>query len=393
MLNRSDPTLPPASTGRTHLHSVPRASAARASRFLALDAFRGITIAAMILVNNPGSWEDTYAPLRHAEWNGWTPADLIFPFFLFIVGVAIAFSLVRSIEAGESRLSLARKAARRTLTIFLLGVILNGFPLFDWSVLRVPGVLQRVALCYGLAVATVLLTGVRGQVLTAMLLVLGHWLILLVGPGHGADPFAPASNVAAYIDAHLLRGHLLHADWDPEGVLGTFPALATTLVGVVAGAWLRSSRGAWERVVGLFVAGNAALVVGAGMEAWCPINKNLWTSAYVVFTAGMALNFLGMCVWLIDCKGYRRWAKPFLIYGTNPIVAYELSSLMAKLLWLGKVSGADGVRIEWQRYLFAHVFLPLAAPLNASLLYALTYVLLWLGITAVLYRYRVVVKI
>ncbi len=394
MLNRSGPMHPRPPVPAVPLYSVPRRlnAADAPQRLQALDAFRGITIAAMILVNNPGDWQNTYAALQHAEWNGWTPADLIFPFFLFIVGVAITFSVVRSLEQGDPRRVLAGKILRRTVTIFALGIILNGFPLFDWSTLRVPGILQRVALCYGMAAGITLVAGVRGQLLTFALLVCGYWAVMVGVPGRGGEPFGPETNIAALIDVRLLSGHLLHSTWDPEGLLGTLPALATTLAGVVAGAWLRSGRGAWERVVGLFVAGNLGLAVGAVMNVWCPINKSLWSSSYVVFTAGMALNFLAVCYWLIDCKGYRRWAKPFVIYGTNPIVAYELSSLMTKVMLLGKVTTSAGARVDWQQYLLTHVFLPFAAPRMASLLYALTYVVLWLGISAVLYRHRIVIK-
>jgi predicted acyltransferase len=369
--------------------------ALRAERLLSLDAFRGLTIAMMILVNNPGTWSHVYAPLQHAAWNGWTPTDLVFPFFLFIIGVAISFSLVPRRERGDGWLQLLAKIARRTLLIFALGIILNGFPFFDWSVLRIFGVLQRIAVCYFCAAILALVLSVRGQSLTTVVLLLGYWaaMKLVPVPGHMVGRLGPGTNLAAYIDDLLLHDHLLHHHWDPEGILSTLPAIATTLCGVLTGHWLRSSRSPQARVAGLLVAGNAGLLLGVVMDLWFPINKNLWTSSYVVFTAGMALNVLGVCYWLIDIQGYQRWAKPLVIYGTNPIVAYVLSSLMAKVMLLWRITLAGGTRMHLRRYVFDTFFLPLASPINASLLYAVAYVLFWWGITAVLYRKRIFVKI
>ncbi len=384
--------------GQTRLFSVPRADQGPAvlavERLLSLDAFRGITIAAMILVNNPGTWRYTYAPLRHARWNGWTPADLIFPFFLFIVGVAITFSLGPSLGRAEPRRPLVAKLLRRTLTLFALGIIVNGFPLFQWDELRIPGVLQRIALCYCFAALIVLTTGIRGQVLTALMLLIGYSAALRLVPVPGYPPGPPTMdvNLAAYVDDALLHNHLLHEGWDPEGILSTFPALATTLCGVLTGHWLRSRHLASEHVAGLFMVGTIGVAGGLLMNHWIPINKSLWSTSYVVFTAGMALTVLAVCFWLMDFKGYRRWATPFVIYGTNPIVAYVLSSLMAKLMLLGKLTLADGSKIDFQQFVFDRFFRPLARPVDASLIYALAYVLFWLGITAVLYRNRIIIK-
>ncbi len=363
-------------------------------RLLSLDAFRGITIAAMILVNNPGSWSHTHAPLRHAAWDGWTPADLIFPFFLFIVGVAITFSLGPGVAGGQPRGPLIVKLMRRTLTLFLLGIIVNGFPLFQWDVLRIPGVLQRIALCYCFGALMVLGTGIRTQALTALTLLIAYTAVmaLVPVPGHPLGPPAADVNLPAYVDDLLLHNHLLHAGGDPEGILSTVPAFTTTLCGILTGHWLRSTRSGLERVAGLFVVGNSSLALGLLMDQWVPINKSLWTSSYVVFTAGMALTVIAVCFWLMDVKGYRRWAKPFVIYGTNPIVAYVLSSLMAKVLLLGKVTVPGGFKIDFQQFVFERFFLPLASPLDASFLYALAYVLFWLGITAFLYRMRIIIK-
>ena len=374
---------------------IENARQSTAARLVSLDAFRGIAIAGMILVNNPGTWRTVYRPLRHASWNGWTSADLIFPFFLFAVGVAVALSIAPSVERGESRWRLLVKTLRRGLTIFGLGVFLNGFPRFDLSVLRIPGVLQRIALCYVCASIAVLTLRVRGQGLTAAISLLGYWamMALIPVPGHTSRELTPDVNLAAYIDNALLHGHLLHDGLDPEGLLSTLPAVGTTLFGVLTGHWLRSAQTPSRGTLGLFVGGSLAVVCGLAMGVWFPINKSLWTSSYAVFTAGVALNLLATCYWLIDVRGYYRWAVPFVVYGTNSIVAYVLSSLLAKVLLLWTTRGAGGARIPFQQYLFEAVFLRLARPINASLLYAVAYVILWLGITGFLYRRRVIIKI
>ena len=375
--------------------AVGRAPAARADRLLSLDVFRGITIAAMILVNNPGSHRYAYAPLEHAVWNGCTPTDLIFPFFLFIVGVAMTFSFAHRRRRGHGHRQLWGKIVWRTLVIFALGILLNGFPFFDWSALRIPGVLQRIALCYFCAALVVLTLETRGQALVTGILLVGYWAVMKLVPigGHAAGGLGPGRNLAAYIDGALLHGHLLHHRWDPEGLLSTGPAVATTLSGVLVGRWLRSGRSAIERVAGLFVMGNAALVLGLIMDIWLPINKSLWSSSYVVFTSGAAMSFLAMCYWVVDVRHYRRWTTPFVVFGTNPILAYVLSSLMATAMMSWVVTLPDGSQEVLRPYVFETYFLPLASPPAASLLYAVLYVLLWLGITAIFYRRGVFIKI
>ncbi|MFI5397810.1 MAG: acyltransferase family protein [Candidatus Binatia bacterium] len=370
-------------------------SAPRAERLLSLDVFRGVAIAAMILVNNPGTWRSVYAPLQHADWDGCTPTDLIFPFFLFIVGVAITLAFAAWTRQGGTKSQLFLKIVRRTLIIFALGIVVNGFPAFDWSEIRIPGVLQRVAACYFLASIVVLTLDARGQTATTVMLLIGYWaaMKLVPIPGHRTGILKPGRNLEAYIDTALLHGHLLHRRWDPEGILSTLPATATTLAGVLTGHWLRLSKSPFVRLSGLFVAGNLCVILGLVMDPWFPINKSLWTSSYVLFSAGMALNCLGMCYWLVDIRQYRRWATPFIIYGTNPILAYLLSTLMAKAMILWRVTRPNGSSIILRRYIFESVFLPVASPINASLLYAIAYVLFWLGIMAVLYRKRIFIRI
>jgi predicted acyltransferase len=367
----------------------------RRERLVALDAFRGITIAAMILVNSPGGTRHAYTWLQHARWNGWRPADLIFPAFLVIAGVAIPLSFTRQVELGADRRALRAKILTRTRIIFGLGLLLNALPYFDWNVLRIPGVLQRIALCYGAAALLSLYASIRAQALTAALLLIGYWalLTLVPVPGHGAGVLAAGADLSAYIDRALMGGHLGHDEWDPEGLLSTLPAIATTLAGVLAGHWLRAAPSARRALAGLAFGGLALLALGRLWSVWLPINKSLWTSSYAVFSAGAALSGLAICYWLIDLRGYRRWAQPFVIYGTNPILAYGLSSLVTKLLALIHVEGGTGEPVTLQLYLFDRLFVPLASPPMASLLYALSYTLLWLGAMAALYRRGIFVKI
>jgi predicted acyltransferase len=364
-------------------------------RLLALDAFRGITIAAMILVNSPGAGRHGFSFLQHARWNGWRPADLIFPAFLFIAGVAVPLSFARQIELGVAQRAMRGKILTRTRIIFGIGLLLNALPYFDWDILRIPGVLQRIALCYGAAALLSLYLDIRAQAATAVLLLVGYWalLTLVPVPGFGAGVLEPGADLGAYIDRALMGRHLGQGTWDAEGLLGTLPAIATTLCGVLAGHWLRAAPSARRCLAGLVLAGVAAVALGLIWNRWFPINKDLWTSSYAVFTAGTALLGFAFCYWLIDLRGYRAWATPFVIYGTNPILAYGLSSVVTKLLALIRVPGPTGTTLTLHTYIFHRIFTPLAAPATASLLYALLYTLLWLAVMAALYRRGVFVKI
>ncbi len=370
----------------------------RAERLLALDAFRGLTIAGMILVNNPGSWSHIYDPLEHAAWHGWTPTDLIFPFFLFIVGVSITLAFARRVETSGSQRDLYFKIIRRTLVIFLLGLFLAGFPYFDLSTIRIPGVLQRIAVCYFFASVIFLNAKVRTQILLGVALLLLYWLLmrLVPVPGFGAGDLSKEGNLAAYIDRTILAGHIWKTGkvYDPEGILSTIPAIVTTLCGVLTGHWLRrSEKSQYEKVAGMFVAGTCAVVLGWAWHSWFPINKALWTSSYVVFTAGMALQLLALCIWLVDIKGYKRWATPFLIFGVNALAVFVLSGLLTKILILWKFTQADGSAVTAWTWIYKHLFASWATPVNASLLFAISYVLLWLALMGLLYRKRIYIKV
>jgi len=357
----------------------------------------------MVLVNDPGSWSAIYWPLDHAAWNGWTPTDLIFPFFLFIVGVSMVFSFAARTARGAGRGSLALHVLRRSAIIFALGVFLHGFPHFHFSTVRIPGVLQRIAVCYLFAGLIVLLSGLAAasrrsvavvSTVTAVLLV-GYWALMtfVPVPGYGPGRLDPNGNLAAYVDRWLMSGHLWKPTWDPEGALSTLPAIATTLIGALVGVWLRSSRAQQTKVVRLLIVGAAAMILGSLLSPFFPINKNLWTSTYVIFAGGFAMVLLAPIYWLVDIKGWRRWGTPFLVFGMNSILAFTLSTWLAKCTIVFKVTCADGRLVTWHGFIYDRFFVPLASPKNASLLFALAYVLLWLGLMWILYRRRIFIRI
>jgi len=346
----------------------------------------------MVLVNNPGTWRAVYPPLRHAEWHGWTPTDLIFPFFLFIVGVAIPLALSRRLPGGQPRSSVVTKILRRSTIIFALGVLLHAIPNFDLATIRIPGVLQRIALCYLVAALLFLWTGWRVQVGLAIALLLGYWalLTLVPVPGFGEGRLDPEGNLAAYVDRALFGQHVWRAArvYDPEGLLSTLPAIVTTLAGVLAGHWLRRGDSRRKIVLGLFAAGLAGILLGEIWHAWFPINKALWTSSYALFTAGAALVGLAACYWLVEMRGHRAWTRPFVLLGVNALALFFLSSLVARLLIVIKVPGEAG-RTSLHGWLYGHLFAPWASPVNASLAYAMAYLALWLGVMWLLDRYQI----
>ena len=357
------------------------------SRLVSLDVFRGITIAGMVLVNNPGTWSSIYWPLEHAEWHGWTPTDLVFPFFLFIVGVSITLAFARRVEEGSVRRDLYLKVIKRTAIIFGLGLFLNGFPYFQLGTIRIAGVLQRIAICYLIASLIFLTTKVRTQFLVAVALLIVYCLVMtrFAAPGYAPGDLSKEGSIASFVDRVLLGQHIWKQGkvYDPEGLLSTFPAVATTLFGILTGHWLRSERTRFEKVVGMFVAGAVCVALGWAWNSFFPINKALWTSSYVLFTAGLALQFLGLCYWVIDIKGYRRWAWPFEVFGVNALALFVGSALMVKLMALFKVQG----------WIFRNLFLSWATPINASLAYAIGFILVWLLLMWLLYRKRVFIKV
>jgi predicted acyltransferase len=366
-------------------------------RMLSLDVFRGLTIAGMILVNNPGTWSSIHWPLEHAEWNGWTPTDLIFPFFLFIVGISITLAFARRVESGSDQRALLLKVIKRAAIIFALGVFLNGFPYFNLAEIRIAGVLQRISVCYLIASLIFIKTTWRTQAITVGALLLFYWFLMTVVPVmvFGANDLSKEGNLAAHVDRWLMGKHIWKGGvvYDPEGLLSTIPAVATALSGVLTGHWLRSRRTQFEKAGGMFFAGACAIALGWAWHFWFPINKSLWTSSYVVFTAGMALQLLGICYWLVDIKGYRAWAKPFVIFGVNALALFVFSGLLERLMGVVKIPQGDDAAIALQPYIFKNLFASWATPINASLFYAITYVLFWLLLMWLLYRKRIFIKV
>ena len=377
--------------------TFPESEGSSTGRLTSRDAFRGLTLAGMILVNNPGSWEHVYAPLLHATWDGWTPTDLVFPSFVFIVGVAIPLGLGKRLARGDSSGAIMSKVFRRTLIIFAIGLFLNAFP-FDKSIatLRIPGVLQRIAICYCVASLIFLKVGVRGQLLTTAALLLGYWgaMVAIPVPGVGAGDLSRPNNLAAYIDTHLLAGHTYKSDYDPEGILSTLPAIATTMIGVLAGIWLGGRRPIGEKVAGIFAGGTLCFLVGWSWAWVLPINKALWSSSFTLYSAGLSLLLLGVCAFLIEVLGYKRWAVPFLVFGSNPIVAYALSGLLSGVLTkLVYLTLHNGEKMAAKPLMFHHLADHLGNPTLASLVYALTYVVFWLAIMSVLYRFKIFIRV
>ncbi|MFN0119396.1 MAG: acyltransferase family protein [Blastocatellia bacterium] len=391
--------LPDAAARTASQAPTREAGAARlAGRLVSLDVFRGLTIAAMVLVNNPGNGNFVYWPLRHAAWHGWTPTDLIFPFFLFIVGVAIPMAFQRRVEQGGNQRDLYLKIFRRSLLIFLIGLLaLHWFPytLDKLSRIRIPGVLQRIALCYLFASVIFLKFRARGQAIIAAALLLGYWLAMktIAAPGYPADDLSLEGSLASWIDRTLLPGHIYRPMYDPEGLFSTLPAIVTCLSGVWTGQWLMSKREPLDKAAGMFGVGALCLIVGGIWDLAFPINKPLWTSSYVVFTTGFALQLLALCYWAIDLKGWRGWTKPFVILGVNALALFVFSGLMARLMGLVSLPRLDGAPGTLQTFLYDRFLVLGFSPINASLGYALGFVLLWLGLMTILYRRGIFIKV
>jgi predicted acyltransferase len=368
-------------------------------RLVSLDVFRGLTIAGMIVVNNPGTWDHAYPPLLHAEWHGWTYTDTIFPFFLFIVGVAMAFSFGRRAAETPSRGRLVLHTLRRAGVIFAIGLGINALsiPLFHRAHLRIPGVLQRIAVCFLLAALVFVLGGKRGALAATAVLLLAYWALmaLVPVPGHGAGHYDLESNLATYVDRLGLGEHTWKRDpaWDPEGLVSTLPAIATTLIGLLVGLRLASSAPLEGKVRDLVLAGWAMGLTGLAWNFGLPINKNLWTSSYALFMSGLASASLGVLLWSIDGKGWKTWLKPFQWLGSNALFLFVASDLVTILMIWVKLTGADGKRRSLYGTIYRTVFDHFADPRLGSLLFALTYCALWIAAAALLYRKRIFLKV
>jgi len=391
-------------------------------RLLSLDVFRGLTIAGMLLVNDPGTWSSIFPPLEHAEWHGWTPTDLIFPFFLFIVGITTHLSLSARRARGDDDSAIVKQIVRRGLVIWLLGFLMALFPFYQWGNIealpnaswwdrivwridhvRILGVLARIGIVYILAGLLTFKTTLRQQIYIIAGLLFGYWFAMTLIPVPGEDAIGALllhtkdRNLAAYLDrAILTTKHIWTGSvtYDPEGILSTFPAIATAMLGVLAGRWLvLRERPLLERITGLFAAGSLGMVVGLMWNWSFPINKNLWTSSYVIFTAGMACVALATIMWIVDYANVKWWTKPFVVFGVNPIVAFVGSGVMARLIYtLWKVD-YQGRSVSIQSAIYQIAYASWLPPRVASLAFALSFVLLWYGILLVLYRRNIILKV
>ncbi len=377
-------------------------------RLVSLDVFRGATIVAMILVNNPGTWSAIYPPLRHASWHGWTITDLIFPFFLFIVGVAIVLAFEKRLARGVPRIDLINRTGSRAAILFGFGLLMAAYPIFtvipefglrpQLANLRIMGVLQRIALCYFAASLIFLYARPKWQYIWMGILLVGYWLAmtLIPVPGYGAGMIdSPEANLAAYIDRLILGDHLWAGTgglYDPEGILSTFPAIASALIGVWAGRIILSERLPLERAVELFAWGAILTATGYVWDWFFPINKPIWTSSYAVFTGGLAMTTLGLCYLIIDVRGHKKWTQPFVVYGMNAITVFFLSGIVARSLGIIQIPRGDG-SISLQRMIFETFFLSWASEINASLAYAITWIVLWYLFLLWMYRKRIFIKI
>jgi predicted acyltransferase len=371
------------------------------SRLTSLDVLRGITIAFMILVNDNGSLTYAYWPLKHSAWNGWTPTDLVFPTFLFLVGVSIVFSLESRLARHESRTVLLLHIVKRAIILFLLGIVVNGFPFFPLSTLRIYGVLQRIAICY-LAVSILFLLSRKVLVLatTAFAALVGYWILMRFIPAphfgvptHSIPLLDKDANWVAYVDRNIFPTRLYNQTRDPEGLLSDIPSCATTLLGVLTGLWLRTKQSKGRIAWGLLTAAAFCLLLGEVWDSFFPINKQLWTSSFVLLSAGWTLLALCLCYFLIEIKQWKHgWTYPWLAFGSNAIVAYVVSELLASTLFSIHVQ-FNGQSANLQDAIYGKVFYFIGTPAFGSLLYSLIYVSICFVPVVFLYRKKIIVKI
>ncbi|MEG3839985.1 DUF5009 domain-containing protein [Microcoleus sp. herbarium14] len=369
-------------------------------RLKSLDVFRGIAIASMILVNNPGSWKQVYPPLEHAEWHGCTPTDLVFPFFLFIVGCAMSFSLSKYTETAKKiETKIYWRIARRAAILFILGlllntssialdVLLNNAPVENFGKIRIMGVLQRIGLAYFISAIAILNLSPRNQKLLAIAVLLGYWgaLSVFAVGGYTAGELTPEGNFGGYVDRIILGSQHLYkgGPFDPEGLFSTLPAIVTVLIGYFTGEWLRVQPIKTHTSINLAIGGLSCIVIGQLWGFSFPINKQLWTSSYVVFTAGWALLLLAACYETIEVRGWK-WGRPFEIMGLNAIFVFVASGIVARLLLKTHIGTGKSAPTTYT-WIYENWFLPWAGPLNGSLAFAVTAVLCWWLILYGMYR-------
>lgn len=363
-------------------------------RLVSLDVFRGFTLLGMVLVNSqPGK---IHPALAHAGWNRWAFADLIFPFFVFIVGVAIPYSVANRLEGGVSRPRLFWQILRRCVLLFAVGLFLNAYPQFDFSTLRIMGVLQRIAICYFFASIFYVYLRMTPKLIICLSGTILVWYFVLLKfvpvPGYGAGVLEPIGNWGNYIDQHLLAGRMQHGTWEGKSLLGSLPALVTMLMGLLAGIHLRTALPAYEKLTHLYFSGCVCMVSGVIWSLWFPINQNLWTSSLVLLMGGMALLFLASCYYLVDIKKVTWWTLPCLIFGTNSIAVWVFSQLGMKTLMAIHIADSSGAAVDlWKAG--GDCLACFLGSLNGSLAFAILYDLFWLGVLGILYRRRIFIRL
>ncbi len=369
------------------------------TRLVSLDILRGLTVAFMILVNSIWHFPVVYSPLQHAAWNGWTPTDLVFPSFLFFMGASIVFSTEARLMRGVPKANLLFHIVKRFAILLLLGLLVNGFPYFHLSTLRIYGVLQRIAVCY-LIVCILYLwdSGISTLLISAIAILVGYWALMRFVPvpgfgvpGHDVALLDPRGNLVSWIDRQVFPGRLFEPGVsDPEGLLSDLPALATTLLGILTGIWLRAGKSMNVKCALMFVAGLVNIALGELWNISFPINKRLWTSSYVLFAAGVALVAWAMFYWLVEIKGWKKgWSTFCLVFGTNAITAYVLSELLGGATEQIPRSPRPSIDLS----IYHHVFAWIQPPGIASLAYSISFVLVcWIPVM-VLYRKNIFIKI
>lgn len=367
-------------------------SAKNQSRLEALDIFRGLTMAAMILVNDPGIASNVYAPLEHAAWNGITPTDFIFPSFIFIVGVSIVLSLSGQLQKGVPKKTLVLKICKRAVILYLIGLFLSILPSFNLSLMRFTGVLQRISVVFFWCAILYIFTSRKFQIGLAIFILIGYCALmtLVPVPGYGYAILEPGKNMAAWADSFLLPGKMYQGTWDPEGVLSSFPAIVTGIAGMLTGYLLLSDKTSERKIIWLFVAGFISFAAGNAWDGFFPINKNLWTSSFVLYMAGLDCLILASLYYIADVSGVNKWATFAKVFGSNAIAAYLVSEFFYDIIYY-KFGGEHGTSLN---DIIINAVTPSAMPLKMiSLIWALLYVGLCFIPIYILYRKKIFLKV
>jgi predicted acyltransferase len=375
------------------LKPVNALSPGEGTRIEALDIFRGITMAGMILVNDPGIAANVYAPLEHAAWNGITPTDFIFPSFIFIVGVSVVLSLSGRLQKGITKKTMIKKICRRAAILFLIGVFLSILPTFNFALLRFTGVLERISIVFFCCALLYLFTSLTFQIRLAIFILIAYFLLmtLIPVPGYGYAILEPGKNLAAWVDSFLLPGKMYQGTWDPEGILSSFTAVATGIAGMLAGHLILSNKTTERKIIWLFFAGFISFAIANGWHWFFPINKNLWTSSFVLYMAGLDCMILAGLYFLVDVLGIKKWAAFARVFGSNAIAAYLVSEFFYDIIYF-KPGGVHGTSLN-------DIIIRAVVPSSGlslemiSLIWAVLYCILCFIPVYILYKKKIFLKI